>query len=77
MKDKDPYEHKDSMYHVTLDGKDLDLLYQAAMTDATLGKDQKELVASYADALSLKKSDVKAKISVGDKGNDRMRLTTV
>ena len=33
------------------------------------------MVASYAEALNLKKSDVKAKISVGDKGNDRMRLT--
>lgn len=75
LKDKDTYEHKDSMYHVTLDGKDLDLLYQAMMTDATLGKDQKELVASYVEALNLEKSDVKAKISVGDKGNDRMRLT--
>lgn len=75
LKDKDNYEHKDSMYHVTLDGKDLDLLYQAAMTDATLGKNQKELVAAYADQLKLKSSDVKAKISVGEKGNDRMRLT--
>ena len=46
------------MYHVTLDGKDLDLLYQALMTDATLGKDQKEFgCVIMLEALNLKKSD--------------------